>query len=98
MILARGEGASVHNDVVRGANAFTASRADCIFVLGKMRLKTISRTARDIDGPLNIMDGDARPPVGEPEAAGVKRVTVYAIPARSVSPRSSCPTPCLTTR
>ena len=78
-----GDGASVHDEVVRRANAFTAAGADCIFVPGNMDLDTITRIAADIDGPLNIMGGAACPPVPELEAAGVKRVTVGAIMARA---------------
>ena len=93
-----GAGAFVHNDLLKRANAFTATGADCVLVLGKMRLETIRRIARDIDGLLNITGSAARPPVTALGAAAVQHVTVCAILARSVSPRSSCPTPCLTTR
>ena len=93
-----GEGAFVYNDLFRRANAFTATGADCALVLGKMRLETIRRIARDIDGLLNITGSVARPPVTALGAAAVNHVTVCAIPARSVSPRSSCPKPGLTTR
>lgn len=78
-----GDTASVHDEVVRRANAFMAAGADCIFVPGNMDLETITRVAADIDGPLNIMGGAACPPVPELEAAGVKRVTVGAIMARA---------------
>ena len=93
-----GEGAFVYNDLFRRANAFTAAGADCALVLGKMRLETIRRIARDIDGLLNITGSAARPPVTALGAAGEKHGRVCAIPARSVSPRSSCPKPGLTTR
>ena len=89
-----GERAFVYNDLFRRANAFTATGADCVLVLGKRRLETISRIARDSDGPLNIMGSVARPPVTALGAAAVNHVTVRAIPARSVLPRSSCSRPC----
>ena len=89
-----GEGAFVYNDLFRRANAFTAAGADCVLVLGKMRLETIRRIARNSDGPLNIMGSAALPPVTALGAAAVKHVTVCAILARLVSPKSSCPTPC----
>ena len=78
-----GDVASVHDDVVRRANAFMAAGADYIFVPGNMDFDTIARIANDIDGPLNIMGGASCPPVSELEATGVKRVTVGAIMARA---------------
>ncbi|HCH56339.1 MAG TPA: hypothetical protein DEV64_04545 [Rhodospirillaceae bacterium] len=93
-----GEGAFVHNDLFRRANASTAAGADCVLVLGKMRLETIRRIARDIDGLPNIIGSAARPSVTALGAAGVRHDRVRAIPARSVSPASSFPKPGLTTR
>ena len=84
----------VQNDLLRRAIAFKAARVDCILLLGNMRLETISRIARNSDGPLNIMGSAALPPVTALGAAAVKHVTVSAILARLVSPKSSCPTPC----
>jgi len=61
---------------VRRANAYRAAGADCLFVPHVSDAVTISRLAREIEGPLNVIAGPPAPPIPELERLGVKRASL----------------------
>ena len=62
---------------VQRANLYRAAGADCLFVPGVIDVDTIAELVRAIDGPLNILAGDAGAP-SAPQLGrlGVARVSV----------------------
>ncbi|MDQ1050057.1 2-methylisocitrate lyase-like PEP mutase family enzyme [Streptomyces sp. V4I2] len=58
------------------AAAFLAAGADGIFVPGAVDPETVKLLADGVDGPLNVLAGPGAPPVAEPAALGVARVSV----------------------
>src|SRR5690349_11373087 len=61
---------------VRRANAYRAAGADCLFVPHVSDAVTISRLAREIEGPLNVIAGPPAPTIPELERLGVKRASL----------------------
>ncbi|MGD2131983.1 MAG: isocitrate lyase/phosphoenolpyruvate mutase family protein [Maricaulaceae bacterium] len=70
---------------IRRSNAYRAAGADCLFTPGVSDLPSITRLAREIDGPLNMVLGlgDAQGNAREWLAAGVHRISLGGSIARS---------------
>jgi 2-methylisocitrate lyase-like PEP mutase family enzyme len=82
--LARGTGdPRAFEGAVHRANLYLRAGADCAFVPGVADVATISRLAREIDGPLNVLAGPGTPPVRELETLGVARVSIGGAIARA---------------
>lgn len=75
--LVRGTGdPRAFDGAVSRANLYLRSGADCAFVPGVADVATISRLAKEIDGPLNVLAGPGTPPVRELQTLGVARVSI----------------------
>jgi 2-methylisocitrate lyase-like PEP mutase family enzyme len=68
------------DEAVRRANAYREAGADCLFVPGVQDSETITRLARLIAGPLNILARAGIPPIAELARLGVSRLSVGSGP------------------
>ncbi|MBA3274850.1 MAG: isocitrate lyase/phosphoenolpyruvate mutase family protein [Chloroflexia bacterium] len=66
-------GGSIAGAIERG-NAYLASGADCVFVLG-VSGESLPQVVNGIDGPVSVMAGATSPTIAEFAAAGVARVS-----------------------
>jgi 2-methylisocitrate lyase-like PEP mutase family enzyme len=72
-----------YDETVRRLLAYRDAGADCVFAPGLRDPKTISRLARDVQCPLNILAGPGFPSVPELEKLGVARVSLGSAPMRA---------------
>jgi len=63
-------------ETVRRANAYTAAKADCVFVPGVTEGETIGRLVEALEGPLNVFADLGLPPIEELERLGVRRLSI----------------------
>ena len=70
-------------EAVRRANAYREAGADCLFLPFVSEAEVISRLARAVNGPLNILAGAQTPPLPELKRLGVARVSVGGALARA---------------
>ncbi len=65
-------------EAVRRANAFLDAGARCVFVPGTVDLDIITRLAKAISGPLNVLGqpGGVVPPLAALQRAGIRRLTI----------------------
>ena len=78
-LVRRGQDTENFAEAVRRANAYRAAGADCLFVPGPADLETITRLAREIDGPLNVLGargGQGGLVVADLARVGVRRVSI----------------------
>jgi 2-methylisocitrate lyase-like PEP mutase family enzyme len=80
-----GEPSSRLDHAIRRANAYRQAGADCLFVPGVVDRETITRLAREIQGPINILAVAGSPPVASLEKLGVARVSVGSGPMRATT-------------
>src|SRR5262245_21438905 len=66
------------DETVRRAKAYLAAGANCIYPFALADTDTISRLAKAIGAPINIVARDSSPPVAEFEQIGVARITIAA--------------------
>jgi 2-methylisocitrate lyase-like PEP mutase family enzyme len=72
-----------YDETVRRLLAYRDAGADCVFAPGLRDPETISRLARDVQCPLNILAGPGFPSVPELEKLGVARVSLGSAPMRA---------------
>jgi 2-methylisocitrate lyase-like PEP mutase family enzyme len=72
-----------YDETVRRLLAYRDAGADCVFVPGLRDAETISRLAKDVQCPLNILAGPGFPPVPELRKLGVARVSLGSAPMRA---------------
>jgi 2-methylisocitrate lyase-like PEP mutase family enzyme len=72
-----------YDETVRRLLAYRDAGADCVFVPGLRDAETISRLARDLQCPLNILAGPGSLSVPELERLGVARVSLGSAPMRA---------------
>jgi 2-methylisocitrate lyase-like PEP mutase family enzyme len=72
-----------YDETVRRLLAYRDAGADCVFAPGLRDAETISRLARDVQCPLNILAGPGFPPVPDLEKIGVARVSLGSAPMRA---------------
>jgi 2-methylisocitrate lyase-like PEP mutase family enzyme len=72
-----------YDETVRRLLAYRDAGAGCVFAPGLRDPETISRLARDVQCPLNILAGPGFPSVPELEKLGVARVSLGSAPMRA---------------
>ena len=72
-----------YDETVRRLLAYRDAGADCVFAPGLRDAETISRLARDVQCPLNILAGPGFPSVPELRKLGVVRVSLGSTPMRA---------------
>ena len=72
-----------YDQTVRRLLAYRDAGANCVFAPGLRDTATISRLARDLSCPLNILAGPGFPSVPELEKLGVARVSLGSSPMRA---------------
>ncbi len=78
-----GAAESRYDETVRRLFAYRDAGADCVFAPGLRDAETISRLARDVRCPLNILAGPGFPSVPELGKLGVARVSLGSTPMRA---------------
>jgi len=72
-----------YDETVRRLTAYRDAGADCVFAPGLRDSDTISRLAKDVKCPLNILAGPGWPSVPELKKLGVARVSLGSTPMRA---------------
>lgn len=75
---------SLRNAIERG-NAYKEAGADCVFVpdVGNLDKRIIEILVKEIDAPINLIAGEATPPISELQEIGVSRVSLGPRPMRA---------------
>ncbi|HKD65796.1 MAG TPA: isocitrate lyase/phosphoenolpyruvate mutase family protein [Candidatus Binataceae bacterium] len=76
LITLKGDRAGLLEESFRRANAFRAAGADSLFPLGLGDAEEISRAARAIDGPINVIFRPGIPPAAELARLGAARLSM----------------------
>jgi len=72
-----------YDETVRRLTAYRDAGADCVFAPGLRDSDTISRLAKDVKCPLNILAGPGSPSIPELKELGVARVSLGSTPMRA---------------
>jgi 2-methylisocitrate lyase-like PEP mutase family enzyme len=72
-----------YDETVRRLLAYRDAGADCVFAPGLRDAQTISRLAKDVQCPLNVLAGPGFPSVPELGTLGVARVSLGSTPMRA---------------
>lgn len=73
-----GEPAARFDETVRRSKAYLAAGADCIYPFGLADMEIITRLAKAVDAPINIVARAGTPPAADLERIGVRRVSIAA--------------------